>query len=51
MPRYLIQASYTPASAAAFVSKAQDRTPGLKALAQQLGGSLEARKETDSHES
>lgn len=42
MPRYLVQASYTAAAAAAFVSKPQDRAAGLQAVAQKLGGKLES---------
>ena len=42
MPRYLVQASYTPAAAAAFVSNPQDRAAGLKALAEKLEGKLES---------
>ena len=42
MPRYLVQASYTSAAAAAFVSNPQDRVAGLQALAAKLGGKLES---------
>lgn len=42
MPRYLIQASYSSAAAAAFVSKPQDRVAGVQALAEKLGGKLES---------
>jgi uncharacterized protein with GYD domain len=42
MPRYLVQASYTPAAAAAFVNNPQDRVAGVRALAQKMGGSLES---------
>ena len=42
MPRYLIQASYTSAAAAAFVSNPQDRVAGLKAVIEKLGGKLES---------
>ena len=40
MPRYLIQASYTSDAAAAFVSKPQDRTAGIKAIAKKMGGKI-----------
>jgi uncharacterized protein with GYD domain len=42
MPRYLIQASYTSAAAAAFVSKPQDRATGIRAVVRKLGGKLES---------
>ena len=42
MPRYLIQASYTSAAAAAFVSNPQDRVAGVRALAEKMGGKLES---------
>jgi uncharacterized protein with GYD domain len=42
MPRYLIQASYTAAAAATFVSNPQDRVAGVHALAEKLGGKLES---------
>ena len=42
MPRYLIQASYTAAAAAAFVSNPQDRVPGVRALMEKLGGKLDS---------
>jgi uncharacterized protein with GYD domain len=42
MPRYLIQASYTSAAAAAFVSKPQDRVAGIRAVVKKLGGKLES---------
>ena len=42
MPRYLIQASYTPDALAAFVSKPQDRVAGIRAVVQKLGGKLES---------
>src|SRR5680860_546742 len=42
MPRYLIQASYTAAAAAAFVSNPQDRVAGVRAAAEKLGGKLES---------
>ncbi len=42
MPRYLIQASYTSAAAAAFVSQPQDRVSGVKAAVEKLGGTLES---------
>ena len=40
MPRYLIQASYTAAAAAAFVSNPQDRVAGVAAILKKLGGKL-----------
>ena len=40
MSRYLIQASYTSAAAAAFVSNPQDRVAGVKAVLEKLGGKL-----------
>ena len=42
MPRYLIQASYTSAAAAAFVSNPQDRVAGVQAAAEKLGGKVES---------
>jgi len=42
MPRYVIQASYTSAAAAAFVSNPQDRVAGVRALVEKLGGKLES---------
>ncbi len=42
MPRYLIQASYTAEAAAAFVSKPQDRTEGLRAVMEKLGARMES---------
>jgi len=42
MPRYLIQASYTAAAAEAFVSKPQDRVPGIRAVVKKMGGKLES---------
>ena len=42
MPRYLIQASYTSAAAAAFVSNPQDRVAGVQAVVEKLGGKLES---------
>jgi uncharacterized protein with GYD domain len=42
MPRYLLQASYTSAAAAAFVSNPQDRVAGVQAAAEKLGGKLES---------
>lgn len=42
MPRYLIQASYTAAAAAAFVSNPQDRVAGVRATVEKLGGKLES---------
>jgi len=40
MPRYLIQASYNSAAAAAFVSNPQDRVAGVQAVIEKLGGKL-----------
>ena len=42
MPRYLIQASYNSAAAAAFVSHPQDRTAGVQAVVKKLGGKFES---------
>jgi uncharacterized protein with GYD domain len=42
MPRYLIQASYTSAAAAAFISNPQDRVAGLEALLRKMEGKLES---------
>jgi uncharacterized protein with GYD domain len=42
MPRYLIQASYTAAASAAFISKPQDRVAGVRALFERVGGKLES---------
>lgn len=42
MPRYLIQASYTATAVAAFVSNPQDRTAGVRAATEKLGGQLES---------
>lgn len=42
MPRYLVQASYTSAAAATFVSNPQDRVAGLRAVIEKLGGKLES---------
>lgn len=42
MPRYLIQASYTAAATAAFVSNPQDRVPGVRAMVEKLGGKLDS---------
>jgi uncharacterized protein with GYD domain len=42
MPRYIIQASYTAAAAAAFVSNPQDRVAGVRTLVEKLGGKLES---------
>ena len=42
MPRYLVQASYNSDAVAAFVSKPQDRVPGVRAMAEKLGGKLES---------
>ena len=40
MPRYLIQASYTSAAIAAFVSHPQDRVAGVTSIVKKLGGKL-----------
>ena len=40
MARYLIQASYTSAAAAAFVSNPQDRVAGVTAIVEKLGGKM-----------
>jgi len=40
MPRYLVQASYTAAAAAAFVSNPQDRVGGIQAVIEKLGGKM-----------
>jgi uncharacterized protein with GYD domain len=42
MPRYLVQASYTSAAIAAFVSNPQDRVAGLRTVIEKLGGKLES---------
>ena len=42
MPRYLVQASYTGAAAASFLSNPQDRVSGLKAIVEKLGGKLDS---------
>ena len=42
MPRYLIQAAYTAEATAAFARNPQDRAPGVKKLAESLGGKLES---------
>ena len=42
MPRYLVQASYTSAAIAAFVSNPQDRVAGARTIAEKLGGKLES---------
>jgi uncharacterized protein with GYD domain len=42
MPRYLIQASYTSAAAAAFVSNPQDRVAGVQAVVKKVGGKFES---------
>lgn len=41
MPRYLVQASYTSAAAAAFLKNPQDRVAGVRALVEKLGGTFE----------
>ena len=40
MPRYMFQAAYTPAAMAAFISKPQDRVPGIKAVIEKMGGKM-----------
>jgi uncharacterized protein with GYD domain len=40
MPRYLVQASYASAAAAAFVGNPQDRVAGVRALTEKMGGTL-----------
>ena len=42
MPRYLVQASYTSAAIAAFVSNPQDRAAGLRTVIEKLGGKQES---------
>lgn len=42
MPRYLVQASYNSAAAAAFVSHPQDRAAGVQAAVKKLGGKFES---------
>lgn len=42
MPRYMVQAAYTAAAAAAFVKNPQDRAGNVKALVEKLGGKLES---------
>ncbi|MBL0420645.1 GYD domain-containing protein [Ramlibacter sp. AW1] len=42
MPRYLIQASYAPSAAAAFIAKPQDRVAGVKSLVEKLEGKFES---------
>lgn len=42
MPRYMVQASYTAAAAAAFVSKPQDRVQGVRDLLGRMGGTLDS---------
>lgn len=41
MPRYLVQAAYTAAAAAAFVKNPQDRVAGVRVLVEKMGGKLE----------
>ncbi len=41
MTRYLIQASYTAEALATLAKNPQDRTPGIVALMEKLGGRLE----------
>ena len=42
MPKYMVQASYTAAAAAAFASNPQDRTGPVKALIEKFGGTLDS---------
>src|SRR3954453_12005996 len=42
MPRYLIQASYTPAARAAFVANPQDRQASVRALAEKFEARIES---------
>ncbi len=42
MPRYMVQASYTAAAAAAFVSEPQDRVQGVRDLLGRMGGTLDS---------
>lgn len=42
MPRFLVQASYTADAIAALVSKPRDRTAGVRAAIEQLGGYVES---------
>lgn len=42
MPRYLVQASYTPEAVATLVKNPQDRIAGVRTLMQRLGGRLES---------
>lgn len=42
MPKYMFHSSYTPAAAAAFATKPQDRVAGVKALVDKLGGRLDS---------
>jgi uncharacterized protein with GYD domain len=42
MPRYLLQATYTAAAMATFVANPQDRTAGVKAVTEKMGGKLES---------
>lgn len=42
MPRYLVQASYTSAAAAAFVNNPQDRVAGVRAVVEKMGGHFES---------
>ena len=42
MPRYLVQASYTTAAAAAFAGNPRDRVAGVRALVEKMGGKLES---------
>jgi uncharacterized protein with GYD domain len=42
MPRYLVQASYTSAAAAAFVSNPQDRVAAVQSLVTKLGAKMES---------
>jgi uncharacterized protein with GYD domain len=42
MPRYLIRASYTPATWANLIRNPEDRAEGVSKLAQSVGGRLES---------
>ena len=42
MPRYLVQAAYTSAAAAAFVNNPQDRVAGVRAVVEKMGGTFES---------
>jgi uncharacterized protein with GYD domain len=42
MPRYLLQATYTSAALATFISSPQDRTAGVISLATKMGGKMDS---------